>query len=262
MNYYDHHIGDYAAATEHLTWAEDMAYTRLIRVYYRTEKPIPRDIPTICRLIRAVARQEKQAVESVLREFFTLEDDGWHQKRCDEELARMHAKSGKARDSAAKRWHNDRNANAYANASPDAMRTHTEGNAPNSQEPVTNTQEPSANSQQPGPNTQEPREKKARSVAAIPRPAWLPPEWEEFEKHRREKRVGYTPTAREGAIRKLQAWRDEGRDLVGILRHSIDNGYTGLFEPRGRPNGDGNQTVAAQWARAPIDGESERVSDE
>ena len=31
MNYYEHHIGDYDADISHLSWAEDMAYTRLIR---------------------------------------------------------------------------------------------------------------------------------------------------------------------------------------------------------------------------------------
>ena len=31
LNYFEDHIGDYAAATAHLSWDEDMAYTRLIR---------------------------------------------------------------------------------------------------------------------------------------------------------------------------------------------------------------------------------------
>jgi len=87
MNYYDHHIGDYDADTAHLTWAEDMAYTRLLRLYYRRERPIPVDAAEACRLIRAVNKEQKQAVESVLREFFELRDDGWHQGRCDSEIS-------------------------------------------------------------------------------------------------------------------------------------------------------------------------------
>jgi len=31
MNYYEHHIGDYAEATAHLTFIEDATYSRLIR---------------------------------------------------------------------------------------------------------------------------------------------------------------------------------------------------------------------------------------
>lgn len=86
MNFYKHHIGDYDADTSHLSWAEDMAYTRLMRLYYRREQPIPAEIHQACRLVRANSKQEKDAVESVLREFFSLESDGWHNKRCDEEI--------------------------------------------------------------------------------------------------------------------------------------------------------------------------------
>lgn len=147
MNYYDHHIGDYDAATAHLSWLEDLAYTRLMRLYYRTEKPVPADLAQVCRLVRASNAGERKAVSAVLHEFFDLRSDGWHQKRCDEELEKMHAKSSKARASAAHRWQSGSNANASANASESAMRTHTEGNAPNSQAPIASSQQPSANSQ-------------------------------------------------------------------------------------------------------------------
>lgn len=86
MNFYKHHIGDYASHTAHLSWLEDCAYSRLLRLYYRTEKPIATDRKLVCRLIGARASCEKAAIESVLLEFFTLCDDGWHQKRVDEEI--------------------------------------------------------------------------------------------------------------------------------------------------------------------------------
>ena len=86
MNYYDHHIGDYDSATAHLSWVEDAAYRRLISLYYRTERPIPADINSACRLVRAQSRDQRAAVEDVLREFFELRDDGWHQQRCDDEI--------------------------------------------------------------------------------------------------------------------------------------------------------------------------------
>lgn len=86
MNFYKHHIGDYDADTAHLSMLEDAAYSRLMRAYYRTERPIPADIKAACRLVRATTKQEREAVSVVLHEFFTLEDDGWHNKRCDEEV--------------------------------------------------------------------------------------------------------------------------------------------------------------------------------
>ena len=89
MNYYEHHLGDWAAATGHLTWDEDMAYTRLLRAYYHAEKPIPTDQGY--RLAKASTPAQRRAVDAVLQEFFTLEADGWHQKRTDAEIARFKA---------------------------------------------------------------------------------------------------------------------------------------------------------------------------
>lgn len=86
MNYFKHHIGDYDSATAHLSWLEDMAYTRLMRLYYRRELPIPPDVSQACRLVRALSKPEREAVATVLAEFFVLQDDGWHNARCDEEI--------------------------------------------------------------------------------------------------------------------------------------------------------------------------------
>lgn len=104
MNYYEHHIGDYAEATAHLTFIEDATYSRLIRKYYATEKPLPMDVKLVQRLINARSKEEKNAVVSVLNEFFTLTDEGWRQERCDHEIARFKDKQLKARRSAEGRW--------------------------------------------------------------------------------------------------------------------------------------------------------------
>lgn len=91
MNYYEHHLGDYAEATSHLTFVEDAAYSRLIRKYYATERPLPADIKAAQRLVAARTPEERTAVESVLREFFELREDGWHNARCDLEIAKYQA---------------------------------------------------------------------------------------------------------------------------------------------------------------------------
>lgn len=103
MNFYKHHIGDYDADTSHLSWHEDLAYSRLLRLYYRSERPIPTDISQACRLVRAVSKQERQAVNAVLREYFRLHDDGWHNKRCDEELTKWAEQSDTNRRIASER---------------------------------------------------------------------------------------------------------------------------------------------------------------
>lgn len=85
INFYKHHLGDYDGATAHLSWDEDMAYTRLLRAYYRRERPLS-DAAEAYRLVRASSRIQKAAVDTVLAEFFTQQADGWHNKRSDEEI--------------------------------------------------------------------------------------------------------------------------------------------------------------------------------
>lgn len=91
MNYYPFHLGDYAAHTAHLEPMEDLAYRRMLDLYYRTEKPLPSDWRDIARLIRM--REYGPAIEAVLSEFFTLTDDGWHNKRADDEIVAMREKA-------------------------------------------------------------------------------------------------------------------------------------------------------------------------
>jgi uncharacterized protein YdaU (DUF1376 family) len=111
-------------------------------VYYSREAPIPADAAQACRLVRAQSKDERKAVDTVLREFFTLTDDGWRHARCDAEIAVHREKSAKAAKSAKQRWsvletakrfQSDGNANAdangHANAYTDAMPTQSEGNA-------------------------------------------------------------------------------------------------------------------------------------
>lgn len=86
VNFYKHHIGDYAQATSHLSFIEDAAYSRLIRKYYAMERPLPADVGAVQRLVGARSKEERQAVADMLDEFFVLQPDGWHNKRCDEEI--------------------------------------------------------------------------------------------------------------------------------------------------------------------------------
>lgn len=92
MNYYKRHIGDYAAATRHLSLLEHGVYTMLLDTYYTSEKPLPLEIRAVQRLVGARTDDEREAVETILREFFTETEDGWHQGRCDEEIKHKQAK--------------------------------------------------------------------------------------------------------------------------------------------------------------------------
>ena len=97
MNFYPHHIGDYLTATAHLSWSEDCAYRRLLDVYYSRESAIPADINQAARLVRAMSKDERKAVETVLREFFMESPDGWVHKRCDAEIEKAKEAAERAR---------------------------------------------------------------------------------------------------------------------------------------------------------------------
>lgn len=130
MNYYEHHLGDYAEATAHLSFVEDAAYSRCIRKYYAMELPLPADLKQVQRLIGARTKEEKEAVETVLVEFFTLCPDGWHNVRCDEEITKYQDKRSKAKSSANARWSAMRSdSEGNANASETDMRTHAKQDA-------------------------------------------------------------------------------------------------------------------------------------
>lgn len=129
MHYIELHIGDYDKDTAHLTACEDGIYGRLLRRYYNTEAALPVNVKAVQRLVRARTREERDAVETMLSEFFTLSDDGWHNGRADREIVRYADKKAKAKRSANARWNN-------APDDANAMRTHCDGNA--HQAPSTN----------------------------------------------------------------------------------------------------------------------------
>jgi uncharacterized protein YdaU (DUF1376 family) len=92
VNYYKRHIGDYAAKTRHLSLLEHGVYTILMDVYYSSEKALPLELRDVQRLVGARSEDERQAVQVVLEEFFQKAADGWHQGRCDEEIAHKQEK--------------------------------------------------------------------------------------------------------------------------------------------------------------------------
>jgi uncharacterized protein YdaU (DUF1376 family) len=149
LNYFPLHIGDYLKDTAHLTPLEHGVLFRLMTVYYAREAPIAK--AEAARVIGVRTKEERQALDDVVAEFFTVDGEHLRQSRCDREIRQYQDKQRKAAASANARWNKPqtqtgRNANAGAKA----MRTHTEGNAPNNQEPITNIQGASVEHQQQG----------------------------------------------------------------------------------------------------------------
>ena len=84
MIWYKFHLGDYITHTLHLSDAEDLAYRRLLDLYYMSEQPIPLDTELVARKIRL----DLDITESVLGEFFEHTENGYRNSRCDAEIAK------------------------------------------------------------------------------------------------------------------------------------------------------------------------------
>jgi uncharacterized protein YdaU (DUF1376 family) len=152
MHYYPHHIGDFNAATRHLSRLERSIYRDLIELYYETESPISIDLERVCRRIMACSPEERSAARDVLNEFFSVGPDGWTHKRCEEELAKYRRMSSGGRAGAQQRWGKPSQEHGEANAPPIAPLSppHDPPNgwpvggriATKNQEPITKNQEP------------------------------------------------------------------------------------------------------------------------
>ena len=89
MHYYKRNIGDYAKKAGRLTMLQHGAYTLLIDSCYDREI-----FPTLEQALEwtwASTQQEVEAVEFVLKKFFTLQDGQYVQNRIVEELQNYHS---------------------------------------------------------------------------------------------------------------------------------------------------------------------------
>ena len=112
MHYYEFNIGDYMRDTAHLDEMEDLAYRRMLDLYYLKESPLPKSIPEIAKLIRM--RTHSESIANVLQEYFTLTESGYVNAKANDTLIRIYDKSEKAKKSAEKRWELQRLKNANA----------------------------------------------------------------------------------------------------------------------------------------------------
>lgn len=82
MIWFKFHIGDYRTNTTHLSDAEDLAYRRMLDMYYMTEDMLPLDTTLIARKIGL----DLDVTESVLGDFFEKLDDGYFHQAANAEI--------------------------------------------------------------------------------------------------------------------------------------------------------------------------------
>jgi uncharacterized protein YdaU (DUF1376 family) len=179
MHYYPHHIGDYRSGTMHLSNEEDLAYRRLLEMYYDTEQPIPLETQWVARRLRV----DTEALTTVLTDFFQKTEGGWRNAKCDlvvreyHEMAEKNRKNGMkgGRPKASKQAAvNPVGSQSDANGVP--METHWKAN----QEPITSNQKP----------------KPLKKAPAVLCPAGVEPKvWSDWLEIRKAKKLPLTETA-------------------------------------------------------------------
>ena len=91
MHFYSFNIGDYISHTKHLSDMEDLAYRRLLDLYYLHEQALNEDVTLVARKINM--RGNELEVQVVLEEFFILETGkGWINPRADQEIGKYKSK--------------------------------------------------------------------------------------------------------------------------------------------------------------------------
>ena len=180
MNYVQFHIGDWESGTRLLTPLEKGIYIDLLMLYYSTERPILRSY--FDRITRGYTEDERKAFDYVVSQYFEEQDDGFHNARCDEEIAKAAEKSEKARKSIQARWNKAAKGPASSvsdtcrkpDESTDAIRTNNERNTDvlltNNQEPITNKE------------TERKKKEKRQAITHAFNLDLLPSEWADYSK--------------------------------------------------------------------------------
>ena len=195
MHYYSFNIGDYASHTRHLTAMEDLAYRRLLDLYYLHEQPLNSGVTVVARAINMRGNEEE--VRLVLEEFFELDDaKGWVNRRADDEIAKyrgkLEAASRAGLASAAKRS-NVRSTDVQLNKK---------------QEPINNNQEP------------------VLKTKAMAIPDGVSREtWQDFVQVRKSKKAAITESAIKGIEREA---RKAGWSLEKALIECCARGWAGF----------------------------------
>jgi len=202
MHYYQFNIGDYASHTRHLSPIEDIAYRRLLDLYYLHERPLNSGLTSVARQIDL--REYESEVKSVLEEFFTLTDDGWINVRADKEIAHFRGKIEQA--SRAGRASAERRFNARS----------TDVQPTNNHKPITNNQI-----------------KERNPIVPTELPDWLnKTDWNDFVEMRKKLKKPMTDRAVKLMLSKLETMKNKGINTSEVLQKSILANWSDVYEPK------------------------------
>ena len=244
MHYYKFNIGDYARSTRHLTNDEDLAYRRLLDMYYETETPIPLETQWVARRIR----MDVNDVEVLLNDMFIRTEEGWRHPRCDADIEEYHRQAERNRENG-KRGGRPKTAIKQTIENPVGSKSVASENPvvtlTTNHKPITNNHEP---------------------VIIEGYPVWLPIDsWKGWVEMRKQRKRPLTDRAKARAFTKLEALHLAGHDINELLDRSTINGWLDIYEPKGTQNA-GNSKHAAEptnsMVRAVLASKARRTANE
>jgi len=84
MHYYSFNPGDYTSHTLGLSLLEDLAYRRMLDLYYLKERPLPGEPKAVARDIGMLANLDE--ITYVLEKYFTMNNGFWEHARCEKQI--------------------------------------------------------------------------------------------------------------------------------------------------------------------------------
>lgn len=134
MHYYSFNIADYRKDTSHLTPIEHYIYRFLIDWYYLDENPIPLETQQVIRRL-GLGSENIPNLQNVLNDFFDKTENGYIQKRIDEEIEVYHNRADVSRN------------NGKLGGRPKKTQQVILANLEKPEQKATNNQQPSTNNQ-------------------------------------------------------------------------------------------------------------------
>jgi uncharacterized protein YdaU (DUF1376 family) len=171
-----------------------MAYLRLIWLYYEQEKPLINNTKVLAFKIGT----DEQTIDLILKSFFKLENDEWHQTRCNDVIDSYQKQSTGGKLGAEIRWGKGKVKGAYSPpiATPIATNNH---------KPITNNHKPIKNITTPS----------GVDVSL----------WEDYLKVRKAAKKPITETALKGLVREAEKAR---MSLSDVLQTCCENSWVGF----------------------------------
>ena len=209
MHYYKFNIADWNLHTSHLSLEEEAVYFKLINFYYDSEAPIPKETQTVIRRLRLGSHSE--TVRLLLEEFFVLEEAGWVNKRCDEEIKKYHQKA-------------DRNKTVGKLGGRPKKINELEDNPKKTQMVSKN------NPQETLTTNHKPLTKNHVGKSQIELPTWLPEKnWQEWLEYRRSAKKPMSDLAMTKFLNQLQTFVSQGYDPIKLLDTAIASSWTTVY---------------------------------